>query len=86
MGSSLTTKVDASDNSVGGENHPAHKADTRKNTCLDVIILSVFVIFCVIWLIVGVYAFSEGNPAHLLHPHNSAGELCGSKKQSASDE
>jgi len=57
--------------------------NTEKRSCTDVICLVIFLVFCVSFVGVAFYAFYAGNPGQLVHPSNSAGEICGQGNQGA---
>ena len=75
--SCVTNKVDDEDKD---DYDPANKGPNVKRSCTDVKCLVIFIIFCVGWVGVALYALVRGNPARLVHPTNSEGEICGHGK------
>ena len=56
---------------------PSDKGPNSKRGCTDVPCLLLLVAFIAAWVGVGFYSFAFGNPAQLIHPSNSEGEICG---------
>ena len=50
---------------------------SKDRSCTDVLCLLLFVVFLVAWVVVGVWAFANGDPNRLVYPSNSKGEICG---------
>ena len=65
----------------GGEEEtdydPSNAGPNSKRRCTDVPCLLLLITFIGAWIGVGFYSFSFGNPAQLIHPSNSEGEICG---------
>ena len=79
MGSSNQVNDENGDVKNGSPRH--HDKDFRgpihDRGCTDVLCLLLLLAFLVGWVVVGVCAFTWGNPLTLLYPSNSAGEICG---------
>ena len=56
---------------------PSDKGPNSKRGCTDVPCLLLLAAFIAAWIGVGFYSFAFGNPAQLIHPSNSEGEICG---------
>ena len=66
----------------GGENNgdsydPSDQGPNSKRQCTDIPCLLLLFIFIGAWAAIGAYSFSFGNPAQLIYPSNSEGEICG---------
>ena len=73
----MANKVD--DETLSREKkHDLTKLGPIKNRgCTDVICLLLFLAFIGGWIAVGIYGFSNGNPATLIYPSDSSGRSCG---------
>eukprot|EP00092_Neocalanus_flemingeri_P054119 GFUD01063736.1.p1 GENE.GFUD01063736.1~~GFUD01063736.1.p1 ORF type:complete len:668 (+),score=70.01 GFUD01063736.1:50-2053(+) len=60
---------------------PSYKGPNNKRSCTDVTCLLLLITFSLGWAGVAIYAFANGNPARLIHPSNSEGEICGKGNQ-----
>lgn len=56
---------------------PEFRGPIKNRGCTDVICLFLLVAFLVGWGFVAVYGFTNGDPAVLVYPSNSHGEICG---------
>ena len=56
---------------------PSNKGPNSNRRCTDVLCLGLLFVFLGAWTGVGIYSFSFGNPAQLIYPSNSEGEICG---------
>lgn len=65
----------------GGEDEtdydPSDRGPISKRRCTDVPCLLLLLAFVGAWIGVGCYSFTFGNPALLVYPSNSEGEICG---------
>ena len=65
----------------GGEDEadydPSDRGPVSRRRCTDVPCLLLLLAFVTAWIGVGCYSFTFGNPALLVHPSNSEGEICG---------
>ena len=79
MGSSNQVQDQNGDAKYGLPRH--HEKDFKgpihNRGCTDVLCLLLLLAFLVGWVVVGVFAFSNGDPLLLLYPSNSKGEICG---------
>lgn len=50
---------------------------TDKHSCTDIICTVLFFIFIILLVAVSVFAYMNGNPASLIKPHDSDGNVCG---------
>ena len=79
MGSSNQVQDQNGDVKYGSPRH--HEKDFKgpihNRGCTDVLCLLLLLAFLVGWVVVGVFAFSNGDPLVLLYPSNSKGEICG---------
>ncbi|CAF2332821.1 unnamed protein product [Rotaria sp. Silwood2] len=49
----------------------------RKRFCTDIPCCFIFLIFIILFIILSIFAFKEGDPEQLIHPTDSQGNLCG---------
>ena len=56
---------------------PSNKGPNSNRRCTDVLCLGLLFVFLGAWTGVGIYSFSFGNPAQLIYPSNSEGQICG---------
>jgi choline transporter-like protein 2/4/5 len=59
------------------EYDPSNRGPNSKRGCTDVPCLLLLLAFIGGWIGVGAYSFTFGNPAQLIYPSNSEGEICG---------
>ena len=58
--------------------HDKHfRGPIHERGCTDVLCLLLLIAFVIGWVVVGVYAFTWGNPLILIYPSNSTGQICG---------
>ena len=58
--------------------HDKHfKGPIHDRGCTDVLCLLLLFAFIAGWVVVGVFAFSWGNPLVLIYPSDSNGDICG---------
>lgn len=61
-----------------GKHNLAQEGPIKNRGCTDVLCLLLFIAFVAGWIVVGVYAFANGNPLKLVYPSDSQGNICGS--------
>jgi len=49
----------------------------KKRGCTDILCLAVFIAFCGMWITLAGVAFQNGDPAKMIYPADSYGNLCG---------
>ncbi|KAH1020841.1 hypothetical protein HUJ04_010436 [Dendroctonus ponderosae] len=60
------------------DSHPDEYQGPLKNrSCTDVICLLIFIVFVVLWAVIGIWGFRNGDPNTLLVPKDSSGLRCG---------
>ncbi|XP_065191270.1 choline transporter-like protein 4 [Sycon ciliatum] len=72
------------DDADGGKKHgspvkfdPNFNGPVKKRSCTDIICLILFLAYMVGMVIVGIFAFINGDPQRLLNPADSEGRMCG---------
>ncbi|CAF1085517.1 unnamed protein product [Adineta ricciae] len=59
---------------------PPKQGLERRRSCTDIPCCFIFLIFILLFVVLSIFAFQEGDPKQLLHPTDSQGNLCGSGK------
>ncbi|XP_054713879.1 choline transporter-like protein 2 [Uloborus diversus] len=79
MKSSETPVVNNSEQNYGESltYDPEFKGPVKNRYCTDILCLFFFVAFIAGWIVVGYFAFREGDPRVLLYPTDSEGNMCG---------
>uniref|UniRef100_A0AAR5P590 Choline transporter-like protein n=1 Tax=Dendroctonus ponderosae TaxID=77166 RepID=A0AAR5P590_DENPD len=62
--------------------HPdEYRGPLKNRSCTDVICLLIFIVFVVLWAVIGIWGFRNGDPNTLLVPKDSSGLRCGLDKE-----
>uniref|UniRef100_UPI003590272B choline transporter-like protein 2 isoform X2 n=1 Tax=Myxine glutinosa TaxID=7769 RepID=UPI003590272B len=59
---------------------PSFRGPIKKRSCTDIICCIFFLLFIVVYVFVGIVAWTHGDPRQVLHPIDSYGKYCGQEK------
>ena len=62
----------------GKPNLALEKGPIKNRGCTDILCFLLLIAFLGGWVVVGIYAFGNGNPLKLIYPSDSNGKICGS--------
>ena len=78
MGNSRIGSAESANQIDGKPNLVKDKGPIKDRGCTDVLCFLLLIAFLAGWVVVGIYAFQNGNPLKLVYPSDSSGLICGS--------
>ena len=59
------------------EHESEFEGPIKDRSCTDILCLILWIAFIFVWVCVGIWSFTQGDPRRLIYPSNSKGEICG---------